>query len=273
MRRIWLAIGILTFVFSLAVTPALAQEATKPKAPEKTAEKKPAPPKPPPAELKGEKADTSDLKPVTGEKVVVQLREGDVLRGIVKAARIEVLKDGRYVPSKDNEEQGAGIRVWYAMGLNGFVFVPYVSVDAIEFQGPLPEAEGLEIARWIAAEKRKKEERLKQAMRAREAKRKAAEKDEAGEEEDEEAGKPKPDSGSRKDVPTSRPVRNEERAARIGELLKRFPPDKWKPSRLAEIKDRQLILSINPTDEERAFMKSYDLWLEGYELWQKTKGK
>jgi hypothetical protein len=54
--------------------------------------------------------------------------------------------------------------------------------------------------------------------------------------------------------------------------MKQFPPETWKPERSDEIKRRIIILSVQPSKEEAAFMESYDLWLEGYRLWERAQG-
>ncbi|MEN8151572.1 MAG: hypothetical protein ABFS86_17285, partial [Planctomycetota bacterium] len=134
MRRIWIAVGIIAFVISLSVTPALAQG----DAPDKK-------------DGKAEAEKEEELTPVSGEKVEVLLREGDVLEGVVKGTRVEVMVNGRYRKAKNRDDKGAGIRVYYAMGLNGFVFVPYDTIEKIDFNGALSEDEGLAIARRIVA--------------------------------------------------------------------------------------------------------------------------
>jgi hypothetical protein len=268
MRRIWFAIGIVAFVISLAIAPALAQEAGGKAAPEKKGTE--APEKAAEEEAAAEPEKEEELKPVSGEKVEVLLREGDTIVGVVKGSRSEVMVNGRYRKAKDKEEPGAGIRVFYAMGLNGFLFVPYATIEEVTYQGELTVDEGIAIARRIAAERRASEqERVRIAEELAEKKRaakEAAEKAEAGEESAEDAAeKAEPVEGGEKKLAGA------DRAKRIRELLQKYPPEEWKPSRVAEIKDRQLILNIYPTDEERGFMKEYDLWLEGFEIWKKSK--
>jgi len=299
MRRIWLVVGTIVFVLSLAIGPALAQESTKPPVPRPQPEKKPepkaekpaqpekapekpakAPEKPAEEPAVDPEAPEEELEPVTGEKVEIRLREGDVIRGVVKGARAELLSpSGRFVPAKNREVEGAGIRVYYAMGLNGFLFVPYNTIEDLSFRGALSESEGIDIARRIASERRRSEADRIRAVQELEAKKRAAAEKKAAEEaaaaEGAEGEEAPAEKGPAKPVAAKgaeeAPQSDADRAAKVRELLKRFPPSEWKPSRLAEIKDRNLILNIKPTAEERVFMENYALWLEGYEIWRKEK--
>jgi len=294
MRRIWIALGAIGFVISLTISPALGQQATRPPVPRPETKKDPAKkpdraPKKAPAKkpvlVPGKSAESKpaapaeetpvvELKPITGEKVEIRLREGDILRGVLKGARAEVMLNGRYRKVENRTIEGAGIRIYYAMGLNGFVFVPYASISDIEFKGELTSEEGIDIARRIVAERKRSErQRIRLAMELeakRRAKQEAAARKKAAEESGEETAEgTKP--GTKK-AGADAPKEGADRAKKIRALLKRYPPGKdWKPSRLAEIKDRQLILNIYPTEEERGFMENYDLWLEGYEIWRKLQ--
>lgn len=295
MRRITIVAALMVLFLALSATQALAQSSTKPdrsrmpapepeEQPEKQPEKKPEQPeaKKPPATKKAPvpeqpPAEKVELKPVTGEKVWVRLKNGDVINGVAKGQTVEVHQGARYVKAKSKDDPGAGIRVWYVSGMNGFMFFPYNTVEKVEFQGQLTEDEGIEIARLIEYEQRRSEReriRVAQELEAkrleREAKKKAEEEAATGEGGEEvAAASTKPGKGEAKD--DGKTETDAERAAKIRELLKRFPPEKWKPSRLAEIKDRQLILNIYPSEEDKAFMQNYDLWLEGYEIWRKEK--
>jgi hypothetical protein len=299
MRRITIVAAIMASVLALAATEVFAQQSTKPdrsrptadapeeqpeRQPEKKPEKKPdkEPVKKPAQPVKpvAEPAEPVELKPVTGEKVWVRLKNGDTINGVAKGQTVEVHRGARYVKAKSKDDPGAGIRVWYVSGMNGFMFFPYATVEKVEFQGLLTEDEGIEIARLIEYEQRRSErERIRVAQEleakrlAREAEKKAEEEAAAAAEagEDEATASTKPGKGGAKDEGKARAQTNQERATKIRERLRRFPPEKWKASRLAEIKDRQLILNIYPSDEDRAFMESYDLWLEGYEIWRKEK--
>ncbi len=226
----------------------------------------PAPPKPqktpPPVERPA----------LSGEKVEILLRSGVLITGVVRGPRCEVIVGNAYRPAKDREAPGAGIRVWFAFGLNGYLFVPYEAMKEIRFPGELSPEEGRKLAESLAeGQKKAEEDRIKvaerlKAMKEAAAKAKAKEREGAGTAaEGEGSGKAE---GARKGAKGGATAA-EERMKKIRALLERFPPEKWKPSRLEEIKRRAVILDLYPTEEERAFMDHYDLWLQGYELWRR----
>ena len=153
MGRTILAVLFAALLFGSLTGPVWAQEEPAPE------EKKPAPDglKPAPSEDQpapaGETPRAKAAKPVAGEKVEIRLRPGVVLSGVVRGVRIETMRGGRYFPISDSEARGAGIRVYYAYGLNGFIFVPYDTISKIKFMGALSEEEGLKIAQRVEAPK------------------------------------------------------------------------------------------------------------------------
>lgn len=235
-----------------------------------------------PPEEETETPETVDisLPTVIGEKVEIQLRPGEILTGVVKGRRVEIQRGAQYVPAENRDIPGAGIRIYYAFGLNGYLFVPYSTVKEIKFLGRLTDEESERISRMLVEEMRKAktdQARVVEELAAKKAARKAKESGEEDEGEAEDVGGAA-DSGSTP-VNTTRPapsgVSAEEKQVRAKEikmLLKRFPPGEWKPSRLDEIKKRAIILDIYPSEEEREFMDKYDLWLEGYEIWVRSNG-
>ena len=54
---------------------------------------------------------------------------------------------------------------------------------------------------------------------------------------------------------------------RFAELLGRFPPEKWKPTTPADIEHRRIILGVNPTEEDRAFLAVFDEWKKAWDAW------
>ncbi len=253
--------------------PAVAQDTTKPDkiAPEKTAPVKTAPDKTEgparagaraaPDFLDPAKGPEFEIAPVTGEKVEIQVRPGVVLKGIVKDHRCEVLTpEGFYTPVESDEVRGAGVRVYHAMGLDGFIFLRYDTISEINFRGKLSQEEGMALARRILEEMKRAEAEKKRAVADMEARRArlAAEKA-AREKEVEEAAV---QEGA---------IIESERATEIKALLERFPPPEWRPARLGELKKRALILDIYPNDEESAFIDNYELWFEGYEIWRRAQ--
>jgi hypothetical protein len=207
------------------------------------------------------------VAPISGERVEIRLKTGMVVNGIVKGDHYVTLVRARPKKAANRDVHGAGILVWYAYDLNGYFFVPYSTVEKIKFGKKLSFDEGVKIARGIAEEKRLAEKRRVEATAQLEAEKAARKAVEDGTEtgEGDAVGKSKSPEGA--------VVGAKEQDLKIRELLKRFPPTKWKPGRMDEIKRRAIILDVYPNEEEKAFMDNYELWLKGYEYWQKESAK
>ncbi|MCU0725836.1 MAG: hypothetical protein MUE73_08625, partial [Planctomycetes bacterium] len=243
----------------LAVTLALAATGSLPAA--ALADEEPSPPAA--AEDSKPAAEPSTAEPSTaGERAQIHMKNGMILTGVVKGRGFEVLRGSHFSPAESPEEEGAGIRLWYALGLNGFFFVRQDSVAEIRFLGALNEQEVARIAADLEDAKARGEQDRARAV-AELAAKKAAAKEAAGDE----AESPPAETGE------EAPRRlDAERLQKIRDLLKLYPPTDWKPSRLEEIKRRIVILDIFPSDEERGFIDNYDVWLEGYRLWRESQG-
>lgn len=215
--------------------------------------------------LAQDEAGTDSAKPairrIQGDRVTLRLHTGASFEGVVKGRRAEVLEGRHYRPATSPDERGAGIRVHYTWGLNGYIFIRYAEIKKITFGSALTAEEGDRIARGVEENRqRAAEERI--LVREELARRKAARlAKERGEEE-------VPKEEVAKDGETAEPAKvDEERATRIKDLLVKFPPDKWKPDRIDELRRRALIMDVLPGPEEREFLSNYDLWLEGYLEW------
>ncbi len=214
-----------------------------------------------------------------GERVEIRMKGGVVLTGMVKSRQFEVQRGFQFQNAENEDTPGAGLRVWYAMGLNGFIFVPHEEVEGIRFLGGMTEAEvkalvaELEDAR-IKAEQDRARAAAEMAAK-RQAKKAAAEEGNAegtppvapGEEPADTGKGPVPPPAGAPAVPA-----DPARLAKMKELLQRFPPRDWKPTRLEEIKKRIIVLDVFPSTEEQAFIENFDLWMEGYRLWQQAQG-
>jgi hypothetical protein len=198
-----------------------------------------------------------------GERAEIRMRNGMVLSGVVKGRSFEVLRGSHFYPAESADEPGGGIRLWYALGLNGFFFVRHDSVEEIRFLGALSEEEVAKIAADLEDAKARGEmERIRIAAEMA-AKKVAAKEDGEGE-----AQEPAP-APAAEEAPKRLDA---DRLQKVRDLLKLYPPSEWKPSRLEEIKRRIVILDVFPSEEERGFIDNYDLWLEGWRLWRESQG-
>ncbi len=215
---------------------------------------------------------TLNLEPVTGVRYRVRLRNGGELVGVVRGASVFERRGqgGAYEPS-DQDDPEAGLRLWFPLLQDGFIFVPVKAVERLDEVGALSVSEGRSIAKArVAARERADAERaVLRAVRAAElsaeveAEAKAKEHEEetsakarAAAAEDEAAGAPDGEAGE-----TAPAMSEAERtAARRKALLERFPLTRWKPETPAEIQRRKVVLGLFPSDDERAFLESFDEW-------------
>jgi len=260
MRKAALIPVSLALLLLIAAAPASAQDAPAPTG-ESAEAAAPAPEPDPPA--------------VRGEKVEVHLRSGVVLTGILKGGRYEIMRGTGYVAVKDEETPGAGVRIFYTLGLDGFVFIPFEAVKSIEYPGQMSVEEGKKLARVMRDDRRKAERDRDRAVREIAAKKAAfaaalrGEQEEEGAEE--EAGFEVLPEAPEVPVHEEPGPENLARQEEMDRLLLRFPPPEWKPSRFIDLKRRAVKEDIFPNEEEREFVKHYDLWLEAYRIWEAGK--
>ena len=213
-------------------------------------------------------AEATGEKPAAaaGERAEIRMRNGVVLTGVVRTRQYEILHGTRFESASSPDAPGAGIRLYYALGLNGFFFVRQDSVAEIRFLGTLTQEEIDQIGVEMTDARERAEKDRARAVAEMAAKRAAAKDRAAGETEEGEASAEgsTPPGASAPEVPKRL---DPEQLAKMRELLKRFPPTQWKPSRLDEIKKRMVVLDTFPSEEERVFIENFGLWNEAYELW------
>lgn len=101
-------------------------------------------------------------------KVMVRLKNGNRLRGVVKDGRLVERVDGLRFVDAQARDTGAGIRLWYSGGTRSYIFIPFVSLKTYEVVQRLSQKQLMDIeAEMQMAERRAKERAAKQARRAR----------------------------------------------------------------------------------------------------------
>ena len=101
-------------------------------------------------------------------KVIVRLKNGNRLTGVVKDGRLVERVDGLRFVDAQARDQGAGIRLWYSGGTRSYIFVPFLSLKNYEVvqrlsQKQLEDIEG----EMQMAERRAKEREAKAARDAK----------------------------------------------------------------------------------------------------------
>lgn len=175
---------------------------------------------------------------------------------IREKARVELYdrKARKYVQLKDTaasrELDGAGIRLYYADGMQGFFFIKYDDITEVDVVRRITDEEEElweeELARQLEEKRRILEERLKAEREAAEAE--AARKAEEGTPEKEETV----------EVPSE--------LRRGYRLLDEFPPPEWGEDKYKQLRKIQITRTRKLTPAELEFVDSYPYdWKPAYE--------
>jgi hypothetical protein len=184
------------------------------------------------------------------ERVQVQLKNGHSMIGIAKAGvRCERLVRGNFKPAGDAPDRSSGIRVWYYQDLDGYIFLEQKGLERVDVLGTLSHEESRALSDAISAARGA---RIQVASAA--------------------ASRPSP-SSSKKDGETaseSRPAPKDGNGYTAHEraLLDRFPPDKgWNPEKFGELQRRKIVLHVNPSAEEQAFVDEFPTFQDAWKKW------
>jgi len=243
-----------TFALLLATCPALAGDgdAATPPAPP------PAQPAPP----------AEPLQPTRGVRYKVTLKGGRSVSGIVTCAGVFERRDGVSWVASEKDAPGAGIRVHYMRGQEGFVFIPCKSIRTVEATTELSEDEGREISEQRAAMGRRAEDERGQIKRDRAARAEAAAAAAKGAAKG--TAEPSPEASDKGGAPSADSVEESavDRIARFVALLQKYPPGEWTPESPKEIEHRRVVMDLLPSEKEKAFVLTFPEWLEAYTMWK-----
>ena len=205
-------------------------------------------------------------------RVLVRLKNGNKLTGVVKDGRFVERVDGLRFVEAQAMEAGAGIRLWYSGGTRSYIFLPFAQFAEYEVLQRLSTKELGEIERQMQMEEKRAAERA--AAAAEKAKGEAAappaaEAPSAGEGD----GKPAPagESQGGKAAPGKTPaVVDAEAAAKAKaqeqeklwfRLVTEYPPSAgWGKAKCDEIKRRVVVVGAKPSPSEQFFADNYAEW-------------
>ena len=213
-------------------------------------------------------------------KVVVRLKNGNRLTGVVKDGRLVERVDGLRFVDAQARDQGAGIRLWYSGGTRNYVFVPFLSLKSYEVVQRLSQKQLTQIEDEMQmAENRAKE---REAKAARDAKGSVAGPGPAPETLDAKTGAASPPAGaggsgdgatnpgSSKAEGTEKPepdaasvIAQAKQELAWAQLLRSYPPKAgWNAAKKDEISRRQVVIGVPPSEFEMEFVKKFDDWLK-----------
>ncbi|HEB51883.1 MAG TPA: hypothetical protein ENI87_01375 [bacterium] len=229
-------------------------------------------------------------------KVVVRLKNGNKLTGVVKDGRLVERVDGLRFVDAQAREPGAGIRLWYTGGTRSYIFVPFESLKTYEVVQRLSARQLLEIEKEMQMAEARAAERARRA--AQKAKGKAegdvqkalqpgqlqpgqlqpgqlqpgqlppgqlppAESTGAGKAETAETTKASP---AKVESDGAADVEQMKRELLWSELLRKYPPKLgWNEAKKNEIARRLNVVGAVPSDAELYFVEHFDDWIQACE--------
>lgn len=194
-----------------------------------------------------------------GRTATVKLKTGRSLSGAVLADGVWEKRDasGAWSAAK-REDAGAGVRVWYVDGLDGYLFVRAADVQDVVVEGAWGDAEKKAQDKLRAdAERRAADER--KALAEKRARQDAAD------------AKAAEDASRTAGAVAEAKAKAAEEAKIAGwkALLAEFPEDKWKVESPEEIRRRSVVVGVLPNAEERRFLAVFADWKAATE-WKKA---
>jgi hypothetical protein len=214
-----------------------------------------------------------DLRRPTGDtlklnaQVQVRLRNGERVRGLVKAGKFVERAEGLGFEDAERKAHGAGIRIWYYDSTNSYIFIEYEQIESCSVIRRLSDVEVREISDRMEAQAKVDRERLSQIDAAR----MQALKDKGeGQKKDGELGKKLEDLTKKEDEAEKlRKLRDKADA-----LLKEFPPEEgWSAEKLRDIQVKKVAVGAFPDAKSRKFVEVYEDWKAAHELRQKEEGE
>jgi len=178
-------------------------------------------------------------------KVLVRLKNGNRLVGVVKDGKLVERIDGLRFVEAAAGDAGAGIRIWYTAGTRNFVFVPFQDFAAYEIVQQLSNEQVQQIENELGMDRGKTED-----------------------------AKPTGEAnGGKPTTPAGAPVAGEakggdgkvtatdEQQKLWFDLLQAYPPTAgWGAERRDEIKNRFVVVGSQPTAAEKRFVDEYEQW-------------
>lgn len=215
-----------------------------------------------PAAAQDASKETKDPTPQHAARFQVVFNSGRKITGIVRGTSLWTREVGGAWESCDEQDEGAGIKLWFIKQQYGYVWIKREEVKEIvevTVPGEDPEAE-LSDLRDKAREKAAEERRRIREEKAAAAAEKAAAAEAAGAEGE------KPADGDAQ--------QGESAADQIADytaLLVKYPPGRWTLETPDKIRQRFVTNGQGATDEEKAFLEIFERWKKAYETWKKSK--
>jgi hypothetical protein len=222
---------------------------------------------PAPAPAPKEQVDTQvDVK---GSRFRVTLNHGPRIEGILPQGvyweKLDTMT-GEYEESQESDA-GAGLRMYYVLGMEGDLFIRKSTIKEIKDLGALTEEQKRAIRDQVIADRKQKITDREKALKEEMSKMKVRERDEARK-----ADAAKKEEG-KADEKSSAAAAEEEKKGDA--LLEKYPYPDWSEERRTDILKRRYTIGRFPDEEEKVFIDeaNFKLWKAALERKQKAEEK
>lgn len=205
---------------------------------------------------------------VKGSRFRLKLKNGNVVEGVLPEGLMwEKQGMGGEYDEATETEKGAGLRLHYALGMEGHIFILRADISEMKDLGALTDEQRLALQKLVLDQRRKAQEEREKAFRAEMEKLARAEREQAKKEAEEAKAK------AEGKVVEKKPAASAADEARGDDLLKRFPAPEWGPKRLKDILQREVVNGIFRNDLEKEFIDNFKLWKDAHDRQLKAEGK
>lgn len=207
-------------------------------------------------------------------RVLVRLKNGNRLRGVVKDGRFVERVDGLRFVDAQAKDRGAGIRLWYTSGARNYVFVPFQDFAEYMVLQRLSADELAELEQKLQMEEARRNERLAAAARAANGKAQtpppggdptdvppAPGQEPAGGKPTGEPAKTDPTGGDAEAKSAGPGPEQTDQQRQWFQLLQSYPPKAgWGRARRDEISRRLAVVGAKPSEHEQRFVDQFAEW-------------
>ncbi len=191
-------------------------------------------------------------------RVVVRLKSGYRLSGVVKNGRLVERVDGLHFVSAQQSTTGAGVRIWYHDDTNSYIFIPFSNIKAYTVGERLTSGQVHAIEKELIKEARVAEMQRREKVAKAKAK-KAAEMADAERQADATKANGAPEA--------PKPVQPTPEEAQLLSLLEEFPPEAgWGPEKAAELQRRKVAVGAYPNAKEKRFLENLTRWQQALQV-------
>ena len=268
LERTTLLAGAVAFLGVLGASAALGDEGAK-SAPPAAPSPAPAAEAPSPSSALGAEGE------LRGMRCRLVLRGRAVIEGVLPEGKAWEKRDekGQFVPAQE-KEPGAGLRLFFAMGMDGEIFIRTSDIKDVVDLGNVSDEIAAALKEKILAERRRLLEEKEELVRKELARILGSE----------QAPAPAPASTAplasaetpaataapaaappvaSAETPAAAKISPEEARRRKGDaLLDKFPSPDWSEKRYLELYDRIRLAKVAPDTQEQEFLDGFELWKE-----------